>query len=29
MAECDFCGEETKKVCDECGGCKGCCECEN
>lgn len=29
MEECGFCGDEVKKACPECGGCKGCCECGN
>lgn len=29
MEECDFCGDEVKKICPECGGCSGCCECNS
>ncbi len=28
--ECEWCNEDVKEMCEECGGCKrknGCCEC--
>ncbi len=29
MEECAICGDTTRMICEECGCCKECCDCED